>query len=164
MTGIRKLSVESSVADRMAEVRKEILAVVEGEENTVARMASVVSLLHQAFDHFFWTGFYLVDPEKENELVIGPYQGSLGCLRIPFGKGVCGMAADKGETQIVDDVHALANHIACDARSNSEIVVPVLDGKGKLIAVLDIDSEDFAAFDESQARELEAIVREVFSG
>ena len=106
-------------------VKREILAVLEGEENHVARMATVSCLLAQAFpDRFFWTGFYCVDPDFKDQLVVGPYQGTLGCPRIAFGRGVCGVAAASGETQIVDDVHSVANHIACDARSNSEIVVP----------------------------------------
>ena len=114
-------------AEKYAEVAKEIAAVLEGERNLISRMATVSNILHHAFDHYFWTGFYLVDPERPDELVVGPYQGTLGCLRIPFGKGVCGAAAASRETQIVDDVHAFPDHIACDARSESEIVVPVFD-------------------------------------
>ncbi|MEQ8936201.1 MAG: GAF domain-containing protein, partial [Amphiplicatus sp.] len=120
---------------RYAEAEKEIAAVLEGEANLVARMATVSNILHHSFEHYFWTGFYLVDPEKPEELVIGPYQGTLGCLRIPFGKGVCGAAAARRETLIVPDVHEFPGHIACDARSKSEIVVPVYDRGGKLIAV-----------------------------
>ena len=85
----------------------------------------------------------MVDDEKPRELVVGPYQGTLGCLRIPFGRGVCGTSAQTGETVIVEDVHAFPGHIACDARSNSEIVVPVFDKMSRLKAVLDIDSEIF---------------------
>ena len=104
----------------------EILAVLEGEENLTARMATVSCILSQHFGNtYYWTGFYVVDPEKDDELVVGPYQGTLGCLRIPFGRGVCGTAAAEQRTQIVEDVHALENHIACDAASSSEIVVPV---------------------------------------
>ena len=149
--------------EQYVSVAKEIAAVLEGETNLTARMATVSNLLHHAFDHYFWTGFYVVDPEKPDELVIGPYQGTLGCLRIPFGKGVCGTAASVGETQIVDDVHAFPGHIACDARSESEIVVPVHDAQGRLIAVLDVDSDQKAMFDEIDGQGLEAILRASFA-
>ncbi len=146
------------------EVSGQIVAVTEGEPNVTAKMATVSCLLAQAFpDRFFWTGFYVVDTDKHDELVVGPYQGTMGCLRIPFGKGVCGTAASEGETQIVEDVHALENHIACDSRSNSEIVVPVRNGSGKLIAVLDIDSTDFGAFDTEDQAHLEALMKTVFA-
>ncbi len=148
--------------DRYKETTKEIAAVIDGETNVIARMATVSNILHHAFDHYFWTGFYLVDPEKPEELVIGPYQGTMGCLRIPFGKGVCGAAAAQRKTQRVEDVHAFPGHIACDARSLSEIVVPVLDKKGGLIAVFDVDSDQKAMFDEIDQQALEAIIEQSF--
>ncbi|PXA73803.1 diguanylate phosphodiesterase [Caulobacter sp. D4A] len=135
-------------AARYAEVADEIASVLDGEGNVTARMATVASMLANSFDHYFWTGFYVVDPAKERELVVGPYQGTLGCLRIAFGRGVCGAAAETGQTQLVADVHAFPGHIACDARSASEIVVPVFDGQGRLLAVFDVDSDRPAAFDE----------------
>lgn len=142
------------------ELAVEVASVVEGETSRTARFATTVSLLVQAFGpRFFWCGFYEVDPLKTNELVVGPYQGTLGCLRIAFGKGVCGVCAARRETIVVPDVHAFAGHIACDSRSNSEIVVPVFDGAGRLVAVLDVDSTGFAAFDEVDARGLEAVCR-----
>lgn len=145
---------------RYGEVTKMLVAVIAGEPNHTARYATCVSLLTQAFGaRFFWTGFYVVDPDKPAELVVGPYQGTLGCLRIPFGKGVCGAAAATGITQLVDDVHAFPGHIACDSRSNSEIVVPVFDRDGHLAAVLDVDSESFAAFDQDDQFGLEEICR-----
>jgi GAF domain-containing protein len=151
-------------AERYAAVRQEIAAVIAGEPNRIARCASAACLLAQAFpDRFFWTGFYLVDPEKPNELVVGPYQGTLGCLRIPFDKGVCGAAARTKQTQLVPDVHAFPGHIACDSRSNSEIVVPVLDANGALAAVLDVDSTEFGAFDEIDQRALEAICADLLT-
>lgn len=149
--------------EKYVSVAKEIAAVLDGETNVIARMATVSNLLHYAFDHYFWTGFYLVDPEKPDELVIGPYQGTLGCLRIPFGKGVCGTAAATGETQIVDDVHAFPGHIACDTQSESEIVVPVQDSDGRLIAVFDVDSDQKAMFDEADKEALKAILSSAFS-
>lgn len=139
-------------------LRAEIESVVSGETFLPARYATAACLLAQAFaPRFFWTGFYIVDPEKPGELVVGPYQGTLGCLRIPFGKGVCGTAAERGETVLVPDVHEFPGHIACDSRSNSEIVVPVRDGSGTLAAVLDVDSAEFNAFDEVDREGLEAI-------
>lgn len=145
---------------RYGVLRREIAAVIAGEANVTARYATAASLLSHAFaPRFFWCGFYVVDADKPRELVVGPYQGTLGCLRIPFGKGVCGACAEQGATIIVPDVHAFPGHIACDSRSNSEIVVPVFDGAGVLVAVLDVDSTDFAAFDEVDAAGLEAICR-----
>src|SRR5688572_21127344 len=139
-------------------LHREIAAVLDGETNRTARYATAASMLANAFpDRFFWTGFYLVDPVKPNELVVGPYQGTLGCLRIPFGKGVCGAAAAQRRTIVVPDVHAFPGHIACDSRSNSEIVVPVIDANGALHGVLDVDSTAFDAFDEADSAGLEAI-------
>ena len=130
------------------DLKAEIESVVSGETSPTARYATASCILAQAFrPRFFWTGFYLVDPLKERELVVGPYQGTLGCLRIPFGKGVCGHVAASGEPVIVPDVHAFPGHIACDSASNSEIVVPVFDADGKLAAVLDVDSTEYDAFD-----------------
>ena len=150
-------------AETYTRVTKEILSVLEGETNRGAQMATIACLLHEAFDDSIWTGFYVVDPEKPQELVVGPYQGTLGCLRIPFGKGVCGAAAETRETQVVEDVHDFPGHIACDARAVSEIVVPVYDSEGALIAVLDIDSDKRALFDAGDATALEALVRDVFA-
>ncbi len=150
-------------AARYAELEDEILAVLEGEPNRVARMATVASMLADAFPVFFWTGFYVVDPDKADELVVGPYQGTLGCLRIAFGRGVCGAAARDRATQIVDDVHAFPGHIACDARSASEIVVPVFDATGALIAVFDVDATETSAFDATDAYALERLMAKVFA-
>ena len=148
-------------AARYREVEKEIAATIEGETNFVARMATVSNLLHHAFEHYFWTGFYVVDPLKARELVVGPYQGTLGCLRIPFGKGVCGTAAERRETVIVQDVHDFPGHIACDSRSESEIVVPVFDRAGRLVAVFDVDSDRKAMFDATDAEHLERILKTI---
>lgn len=150
-------------AARYAEVEAEILAVLEGEPNLTARMATVSSMLADAFEHFFWTGFYVVDPDKADELVVGPYQGTLGCLRIAFGRGVCGAAAAARATQIVEDVHAFPGHIACDSRSESEIVVPVLNASGALIAVFDVDATVKAAFDAEDRTALERLMSRVFA-
>lgn len=145
-------------AEKYRELKAEIESIVAGETYLPARYASAACLLAEAFrPRFFWTGFYVVDPLKPDELVVGPYQGTLGCLRIPFGKGVCGACAAEAKTMLVPDVHAFPGHIACDSRSNSEIVVPVLDGEGKLAAILDVDSTEFNAFDETDRAGLEAI-------
>lgn len=164
---VQKPSAAQSKAEIYRDVTRDILAVLEGEPDRIARMATCVSLLSQAFDAWFWTGFYIVDPVKKaqgvNELVVGPYNGTLGCLRIAFGRGVCGAAAASGETQVVPDVHAFADHIACDSRSNSEIVVPVFDAAGELIAVFDSDSEQFGAYDEDDRQHLEALMKAVFA-
>ena len=148
---------------RYAEVEAEILAVLDGEPNRTARMATVASMLADAFPAFFWDGFYVVDPDKADELVVGPYQGTLGCLRIAFGRGVCGAAARDRTTQIVDDVHAFPGHIACDSRSASEIVIPVFDGAGVLIAVFDVDATVTSTFDATDAHALERLMARVFS-
>jgi len=135
-------------AELYRQTAKEIAAVLEGETNNVARMATVSCLLSEAFETYFWTGFYVVDPKKTDELVVGPYQGTLGCLRIPFSRGVCGAAAKTEQVQIIQDVHDFPGHIACDARSQSEIVVPVYGPDGTLFAVFDVDSSEIGSFDE----------------
>lgn len=150
-------------AERYAAVAEEIASVLEGETNLTARMATVAAMLAASFEHFFWTGFYVVDPAKPDELVVGPYQGTLGCLRIAFGRGVCGTAAATRQTHVVDDVEAFPGHIACDSRSKSEIVLPVIDARGRLIAVFDVDAEIPAAFDLVDQRGLEAILTAVFA-
>ncbi len=156
------LSLPAAKAERYAAVAQEIAAVLDGEPNLTARMATVASMLANSFDDYFWAGFYVVDPEKDGELVVGPYQGTLGCLRIAFGRGVCGAAAATGQTQVVADVHAFPGHIACDSRSASEIVVPVRDAAGRLIAVFDVDSERPAAFDAVDQEWLERILAKTF--
>jgi L-methionine (R)-S-oxide reductase len=150
---------------RYEEIAAEIAAVLDGEPNLTARLATVASMLHDAMPAYFWTGFYLVDKPggKPGELVVGPYQGTLGCLRMRIGQGVCGKAAAERRTVIVDDVHAFEGHIACDSRSNSEIVVPVDNSDGELIGVLDVDSTTFAAFDAVDAEWLERILRDSFA-
>ena len=140
------------------DLKAEIESVVAGETSTTARFATASCLLAQAFrPRFFWTGFYVVDPLKERELVVGPYQGTLGCLRIPFGRGVCGHVAATEEAIIVPDVHAFPGHIACDSATNSEIVLPVFGRDGNLAAVLDVDSAEPDAFDELDREGLAAI-------
>ncbi|HHL42119.1 MAG TPA: GAF domain-containing protein [Hellea balneolensis] len=145
-------------------IKAEIDAVIDGEPFAIARYATASCLLSAAFERFFWTGFYLVDPHKPDELVLGPYQGSLGCLRIPFGRGVCGAVAKSRETLIVKNVHDFPGHIACDSKSLSEIVVPVFDMSGNLAAVLDVDSDQLDSFDDHDKIGLEAICKDLLSG
>ncbi|MCZ0814257.1 MAG: GAF domain-containing protein [Pseudomonadota bacterium] len=140
---------------------KTIASLTSGESDEIALMATVVCELHHADDRFDWTGFYRVT--EPGMLRIGPYQGGHGCLVIPFDRGVCGAAARTGEVQLVDDVDAFAGHIACASSTRSEIVLPVLDAEGQLIAVLDIDSDRPAAFDQSDAAGLGRILQDVFA-
>lgn len=129
----------------------------EGGEalDDIALMATINAVLSERFPYYFWTGFYRVCGTR---LVIGPYIGTVGCLQIEFGRGVCGTAADKRETIIVPDVNAFPGHIACDPNSKSEIVVPVFDRDGALVAVLDVDSDQLDAFDDEDRAGLEQIV------
>lgn len=132
----------------------QLKSLLEGETNRVANLSNAAALLHQFLTDVNWTGFYLNDG---NELVLGPFQGLPACLRIPFGKGVCGTCAAKRETVRVEDVHQFPGHIACDARSRSEIVIPVVKD-GKLLGVLDIDSPSLNRFDELDQKKLEEFV------
>ena len=133
-----------------------IASLLEGIDDEVAAMATIASVLHHGFG-FLWTGFYR--RVSDSLLRVGPYQGTVGCLDIAIGRGVCGTAAAEGRTVIVPDVREFPGHIACDARSLSEIVVPVFDGGGKVVAVLDVDSADLGTFDEDDRVGLERIVR-----
>jgi len=128
----------------------------EGGEtlDDIALMSTINSVLANRFPHFYWTGFYRVCGDR---LVVGPYIGTVGCLQIEFGRGVCGTAAERRSTVIVPDVNQFPGHIACDPSSKSEIVVPVFDADDGLIAVLDVDSDQLNAFDEDDARGLERI-------
>jgi L-methionine (R)-S-oxide reductase len=131
-------------------------AVLDGVRDQVAAMATFSALLHHGLGHL-WTGFYRV-VEPGRTLRVGPYQGALGCLEIGFGRGVCGTAAASGRTVVVADVQTFPGHISCDARSRSEIVVPVFDGRHALLAVLDIDSALPSSFDEADQRGLERMM------
>jgi L-methionine (R)-S-oxide reductase len=143
-------------AEAYAELCGQVDAVLDGIDDEVAAMATISALIHNALGHL-WTGFYrVVEPEKL--LRIGPYQGTLGCMEIEFGRGVCGTAASEKRTVVVEDVNEFPGHIACDARSRSEIVVPVFDAERNLIAVLDIDSEQPGTFSNDDRQGLERVV------
>jgi len=138
-----------------AQLEAQLAALLEGMDDEIAAMATISCVLHNGFGNL-WTGFYrVVGPML---LRVGPYQGTLGCLEIAFGKGVCGTAAAERRTVVVADVEKFPGHIACDSRSRSEIVVPVVDRNGRLLAVFDVDSEEVGSFDDEDARALERIL------
>ena len=144
------------------DLQQTITALTAGEDDVVSLMATVACEVHHADDRFDWTGFYrVVGPDL---LKIGPYQGGHGCLVIPFTRGVCGAAARTGQVQLVPDVAAFVGHIACASSTRSEIVLPVRDKAGVVLGVFDIDSDQVAAFDETDASELAAIMAMVFGG
>ncbi|MBR4228235.1 MAG: GAF domain-containing protein [Bacteroidales bacterium] len=132
-------------------------SLLEGETDEIACMANLAALLHRAFG-FWWTGFYRV---VGDELVLGPFQGPVACIHIPYGRGVCGTAWKRNETVVVPDVEEFPGHIACSSESRSEIVVPV-HRQGQVVAVLDIDSKELAAFDDTDREFLETIVKNIF--
>ena len=133
----------------------QIASLIDGEKDIIAVMSNVVAAIHQTMG-FWWTGFYRVNDE---ELVLGPFQGPVACMHIPYGKGVCGTAWQRAETIIVPDVEQFPGHIACSSESKSEIVVPVFGNDGKVTAVLDIDSEHLATFDDTDRKYLEEICK-----
>ena len=136
-------------------LERQVAALLEGETDVIAKMANVAAVLHETFG-FWWTGFYRV---AGDELVLGPFQGPVACMHIPFGKGVCGTAWKRNETVVVPDVEQFPGHIACSSASRSEIVVPVHGPDGTVTAVLDIDSDRLATFDEEVRVWLEKIVK-----
>ena len=141
------------------ELREAALALTKGEDDAVANMANLAALLGQFLPDLNWAGFYRM---VEGELVLGPFTGKPACIRIPLGKGVCGTAASSGMTQLVADVHAFPGHIACDAASRSELVVPVMR-EGKVIAVIDLDSPELARFGADDAAGIEALADAISS-
>ncbi|MEI2666605.1 GAF domain-containing protein [Rossellomorea sp. LJF3] len=140
-------------------VTKQLKALLEGEPNQIANLSNASALLNQFMDRINWVGFYLVE-EESNQLVLGPFQGLPACVRIPLGRGVCGTAASEQKTLRIEDVHQFPGHIACDAASQSEIVIPLVKD-GKLIGVLDIDSPEKARFDEEDQKYLEIFTDEL---
>jgi len=143
-------------AGRYIRMYKQLEDLLKNRPNSAACMSTIAAVLHNKMDYFFWTGFYLLD---DGELIVGPYQGSLACIRLKKDTGVCWTGINTGKTIVVPDVHNFPDHIACDSRSNSEIVVPVVNNKGIIIGVLDVDSKEFNSFDEIDAEWLEKIVQ-----
>ena len=138
---------------------EQIRSLVEGERDAVAVMANVAAAIHEAMG-FWWTGFYRVMPKAGSdvkELALGPFQGPVACMHIPFGKGVCGTAWERQQTIVVPDVELFPGHIACSSLSRSEIVVPVIAASGEVVAVLDIDSRELSTFDDTDSQYLETI-------
>lgn len=151
--------VDRNATATWTETKVHIAALTDGEDDPIAKMATIACELFHAFERFHWVGFYRVVAPRL--LKIGPYQGGHGCLEIPFSRGVCGACATRQETLIVPDVETFPGHIACSSSTRSEIVVPVISN-GKLIAVLDIDSDFPDAFTKTDQRELEAILAAAF--
>ncbi|WP_064092652.1 GAF domain-containing protein [Rossellomorea aquimaris] len=140
-------------------VTKQLKALLDGEPNQIANLSNASALLGQFLDRINWVGFYLYE-EESNQLVLGPFQGLPACVRIPLGRGVCGTSASERKTLVIEDVHQFPGHIACDAASQSEIVIPLVKDD-KLIGVLDIDSPEKSRFDQEDQKYLEAFANEL---
>ncbi len=149
-----------SKAAHYERIRAQLAELFAATPDTTARMTTAAALLHAKMPGVLWTGWYLL---RDGDLTVGPYQGPLACLVLARHTGVCWAGIDRGATIIVDDVHAFPGHIACDARSRSEIVVPVRDRSHAIVGVLDVDSTRLAHFDEADRAGLEAIVAEIFA-
>ena len=149
---------ENNKQAKYALLYQQVSALIEGETDSVAIMANVVAAIHETMG-FFWTGFYRVvqQPEK-SELLLGPFQGPVACMHIGYGRGVCGTAWKEGKTIVVPDVEQFPGHIACSSLSRSEIVVPLFDAQGTVVAVLDIDSKELNTFDDTDREGLEKIL------
>lgn len=148
-----------SKKERYTTVLKQVDSLLEGESNVIANLANIVSLLKNSFEYYLWIGYYLYDEDKNN-LVLGPFQGSLACTRIEIGKGVCGTSFRDKKTIIVDDVNLFPEHIFCDSKSKSEIVVPIFRNED-LLGVLDADSAEYASFDEIDKIYLEELTKKI---
>lgn len=149
----------SKKESRYQRLYTQIEALMHKCENPVSRMATIAAVLHHKMDGFFWTGFYLL---KDDRLLVGPYQGPVACQELEKNKGVCWAGVNSRKTVVVDDVHQFPDHIACDSRSQSEIVVPIINPDDELIGVLDVDSKELATFDDADVRELEKIIKLLF--
>jgi L-methionine (R)-S-oxide reductase len=141
-------------------ITPQIFSLIEGEENIIANLANIAAVLKNTFEYYLWVGFYFVDAKNKSELVIGPYQGKVACTRLKAGKGVCGTAVAKKETILVEDVNDFPGHIFCDTDSKSEIVVPLINNN-EVYAVLDVDSGELSAFDETDKKYLEEIISKI---
>jgi len=145
---------------RYQRIYKQLAELLKNKPNPVASMATIAAVLHHKMDYFFWTGFYLLDDGK---LIVGPYQGSLACINLKKGTGVCWAVINTAKTIVVPDVQLFPGHIACDSRSKSEIVVPVKNSYGDVIGVIDVDSEEHDSFDEIDSEWLEKIAQFIVS-
>ncbi|MGM0530531.1 MAG: GAF domain-containing protein [Bacteroidota bacterium] len=144
--------------NRYIRIYDQLSGLLPKSDDTLARMSTVIAVLHHKLDYFFWTGYYFL---KNDRLIVGPYQGSVACQELEKGKGVCWTGIERQEPVIVPDVEQFPGHIACDSRSRSEIVVP-LNNKGKISGVLDIDSKELNSFDKTDEQELSRIIRLIY--
>ena len=144
---------------RYERIYTQLKALLAPHDNPIAAMATIAALLHHKFDYYFWTGFYLL---QDGELRVGPYQGPVACILLKKDTGVCWAGINGSNTVVVPDVHQFPGHIACDSRSNSEIVVPLKNAGGEVVGVLDVDSKELASFDEADRAGLEKILTLVF--
>ena len=150
-----------TVAGRYERIAEQLRELFAKTAHPLARMATAVAVLHHKQPHFFWTGFYLL---KDGDLTVGPYQGPIPCAVLEKHKGVCWAGVDQGATVVVPNVHEFPGHIACDERTNSEIVVPLKDAHGEIMGVLDVDSMDFGSFDEIDEEFLEILLNKATAG
>ena len=155
------IPLDGRLAGRYDRIAAQLAELFEKDLDPVARMATVAALLHHKMPHFFWTGFYRL---RAGALVVGPYQGPLACAVLPGPAGACWTTLRRGETLLIPDVAEFAGHVACDARSKSEVVVPVRDAGGQVVAVLDVDSDRADAFSEVDVEGLERVAGMVFGG
>jgi L-methionine (R)-S-oxide reductase len=151
---------QSKKSARYARLYEQLSGLIKKTADPDARMATIVAVLHNKMEYFFWTGFYLL---REGELTVKTYQGPLACQVLKKNTGVCWAGINQEKTIVVQDVHQFPGHIACDSRSNSEIVVPLFNREGQILGVLDVDSESLGSFDEEDAANLERIVRLIYS-
>ncbi|MBK6539400.1 MAG: GAF domain-containing protein [Ignavibacteria bacterium] len=162
MTFELKISKGLSKEERYKLLLPQIDALIKDEINFIANISNITSVLRYSFDNFLWVGFYFTDNNNPGELVLGPFQGRVACTRIKFGQGVCGTSAERKETIIVNDVNEFPGHIVCDSLSKSEIVLPVLKN-GKVLGVLDIDSERYGNFDETDKKFLSKMLENILN-
>lgn len=146
---------------RYQRIYKQVEELIQATESPWSRMSTIAALLHHKMPDYFWTGFYYLD--GEDNLIVGPYQGPIACLKLKKDFGVCWAGINRGETVLVGNVEEFPGHIACSSLSKSEIVVPVKDKKGKIVAVLDVDSKELNTFDETDREELEKVVSLIYS-
>lgn len=149
----------SKKQNRYNRIYDQLAELIPKSDDTLARMSTAIAVLHHKMDHFFWTGYYFL---KEDRLIVGPYQGPVACQELEKGKGVCWTGINRKESVIVPDVEEFPGHIACDSRSKSEIVVPIRNNNNEVIGVLDIDSKEKSAFDETDEKELNKIIRLIY--
>ena len=145
--------------NRYQRIYKQLQTLIEPHNNPIAAMATINAILYHKFDYYFWMGFYLL---QDGDLIVGPYQGPIACIKLKKDIGVCWAGINQQKTIIVPDVHDFPGHIACDSRSNSEIVVPLKDRSDKIVGVLDVDSKDLKSFDEADKEGLELILELIY--